>query len=95
MSQAQLMELVKEPAFRINGDESSLDVSNMGAASGTANHGNAAAAGRAPSRSCIRDEDSLDQSMDSHFNYIQDVSAPQELDGLLPMLHATLTQVMV
>ena len=36
---------------------------------------------------------SLDQSMDSHFSYIQEVSAPQELDGLLPKLHETLVRV--
>ncbi len=41
-----------------------------------------------------RDEkSSLDQSMDSHFSYIQEVSAPQELDTLLPKLHASLVQV--
>ncbi|KAG1659567.1 hypothetical protein FOA52_011923 [Chlamydomonas sp. UWO 241] len=38
-------------------------------------------------------EQSMDASMDSHFTYIQDVSAPQELDSLLPQLHATLVQL--
>ncbi|GIL45989.1 hypothetical protein Vafri_3094, partial [Volvox africanus] len=32
----------------------------------------------------------LDESLDSHFNYIQKVSAPQELSNLLPRLQATL-----
>ncbi|GLC41129.1 hypothetical protein PLESTB_001794500 [Pleodorina starrii] len=32
----------------------------------------------------------LDDSLDSHFNYIQRVSAPQELSNLLPRIQATL-----
>ncbi|GIL71729.1 hypothetical protein Vretimale_833 [Volvox reticuliferus] len=32
----------------------------------------------------------LDESLDSHFNYIQKVSAPQELSNLLPRIQATL-----
>ena len=35
---------------------------------------------------------SLDQSMSSHFGYIQSVSTPQELDQLLPQLQAMLMQ---
>ena len=39
------------------------------------------------------EEHSLDESMDSHFSYIQQVSAPQELEQLLPRLQAVLNQV--
>jgi hypothetical protein len=39
------------------------------------------------------EEQSLDESMDSHFSYIQQVSAPQELEQLLPRLQAVLYQV--
>ena len=86
-SRAQLMELVKEPAVRIDGYESRLDLGGGGVGSPNSE--------RAPSRAAsMRDEySSLDQSMDSHFSFIQDVSAPQELDSLLPKLHATLAQV--
>ena len=87
------MELVKEPAVRVDGYESCLSLADMGAAPVAA-----ATKGGAEHPSCrpgLRDESSLDQSMDSHFSFIQDVSAPQELGDLLPKLHATLAQVRV
>lgn len=35
----------------------------------------------------------MDESMASHFSYIQQVSAPQELEQLLPRLQAVLAEV--
>ena len=92
MSQTQLMELVKEPAVRVDGYESRLSLADMGAPVAATKGG----AEHPPGcRSGLRDESSLDQSMDSHFSFIQDVSAPQEMGDLLPKLHATLAQVRV
>lgn len=38
-------------------------------------------------------EESMDESMSSHFEFIQSVSTPQELETLLPRLQAALTEV--
>lgn len=39
------------------------------------------------------DDPTLDESMDNHFTYIQDISTPQELEQLLPRLQSVLYEV--
>ena len=80
------MDLAKEPAVRIDGYGSGMDLGQPHGSGG----GVTAHAGDDPMRD---EQSSLDQTMDSHFNFIQDISAPQELDNLLPQLHETLVQV--